>query len=103
MRLAQYRRKLPQFGPSKQPPQALSLTGPFRTPVDWDSERRKLEHEPPPTANPMKACDAIQPRDYLQWLDTIPLAISASRRPLKHFTHVARDRMQQRVEVEDSF
>jgi hypothetical protein len=91
MRLAQFRRKLPQYRDGDVPPAGVSLTGPFDVPDDWYPSTFQETQKPPHTTNPIQSEDVMSPQDYLEWLKLIPLAETAACAPLSHM--VPRNRM----------
>ena len=100
MRLAQFRRRLPQYG-QRLPANAILLEGPFSTPVDWDAKRTAAQPAAPPPLPklveesrwspevrllapqvPARLCaDSGSVQSYARWLDAMPLAASAAAGP----------------------
>jgi hypothetical protein len=87
IRLAQFRRQLPQYGAGPEPADAIKLTGAFHAPTAWSPESSArqpcgaLENESPVKVEELQQ---MSPQGYLNWLATIPLAESASMAPLSH-------------------
>lgn len=85
MRLAQFRRQLPQYGAKPAPEDGVLLKGPFDTPEDWDPKTFAASQRPPHCTNPVHDEEhRMSPKDYLEWLASIPLASTAALAPLSH-------------------
>jgi hypothetical protein len=82
MRVAQFRRKLPACC------KRLALTGPFETPEDWSPDTFQAKQRPPHITNPVHTEEQVTatpgPKDYLDWIKSIPLAESATLKPLSY-------------------
>lgn len=87
MRLAQFRRQLPQYGAKPAPEDGVLLKGPFDTPEDWDPSTFADSQRPPHRTNPIHDEEhRMSPKDYLEWLASIPLASTAALAPLSHMS-----------------
>jgi hypothetical protein len=87
IRLAQFRRALPQYCGRPVPKHGIHLTGLFHTPHEWSPAPAP---EPPgtpeehPTPLKLHALQKMSPQGYLEWLKGVPLAQSAAHAALPH-------------------